>query len=121
MSADTLRPQAAALSGAPSIPGYDLLREVGRGHTGVVYQARQLLHGRLVALKVVNDETVGGAHDLTAFAAGGRAAARLQHRNIIPVYEAGDAAGDPYVASEFVEGQTLRQRIDRSPFTAKEA
>jgi WD40 repeat protein/tetratricopeptide (TPR) repeat protein len=122
MSADTLRPPAAGVPhGAPSIPGYELLREVGRGHTGVVYQARQLLHGRLVALKLVNDETLGGAHDLTAFAAAGRAAARLQHGNIVTLFEAGDAAGDPYLASEFVEGESLRQRIDRLPLAPRDA
>jgi WD40 repeat protein len=117
MSADTMRPQP----GTAPVPGYELLREVGRGHTGVVYEARQLLHGRLVALKRINDDTLGGAHDLTAFAAAGRAAARLQHPNIIPLWEAGDAAGEPYLASEFVAGETLRQRIDRAPLAAREA
>ena len=60
-------------SSRPSVPGYELIRELGRGPTGVVYQARQLLYNRLVALEWINEATVGGAHDLTAFcAAAGR-------------------------------------------------
>lgn len=98
----------------PSVPGYDLLRELGRGHTGVVYQARQLLQGRMVALKRVSDDTVAAAHGLHAFCDGARAASRLQHPNIVPIHEVGDAAGEPYLASEFVEGESLQQRLART-------
>jgi WD40 repeat protein/serine/threonine protein kinase/tetratricopeptide (TPR) repeat protein len=121
MSSDILgqqgNPTAAGTRPAP-VPGYELLRELGRGHTGVVHKALQLLYGRPVALKVVNDETLGGAHDLTAFAAAGRAALRLAHPNIVTLYEVGDAAGQPYLASEWVEGESLRQRLARRPLPA---
>ncbi len=120
MSSDVSGPQAATAA-MPSVPGYELLRELGRGHTGVVYLARQLLHGRTVALKLVNDETLGGTHDLTAFEAGGRAVLRLTHPNIVTLYEAGDAAGEPYLASEYVEGESLRQRLGRVPLSADAA
>jgi WD40 repeat protein len=119
MSRAEIRPQDHPTG--PSVPGYELLREVGHGPTGVVYLARQLLYGRNVALKRINDETLGGAHDLTAFCAGGRAAARLEHANIATVYEAGDAAGEPYLASEFVEGESLRQRLGAAALPAREA
>src|SRR5256885_4075902 len=120
MSPDAIRLQsdpgnlglvAAVGSDMPSVLGYEVLHELGRGHTGVVYQARQLLHGRLVALKMINEETLGGAHDFTLFCASARLASRLQHANIVPLYEVGDAAGEPYLAWEFVPGESLQQRL----------
>jgi eukaryotic-like serine/threonine-protein kinase len=112
---------AARAPGAPKVVGYHLLRELGRGRTGVVYHAWQLLHGREAALKMIGDEALGGSHDLVRFCNDGRAAAKLSHPGIVPVYEAGDSDGNPYLASEFAAGETLQQRLAKGPLAVAEA
>jgi serine/threonine protein kinase len=112
---------AAQAPGAPKVVGYHLLRELGRGRTGVVYHAWQLLHGREAALKMIGDEALGGSHDLVRFCNEGRAAAKLSHPGIAAVYEAGDADGNPYLAAEYVPGETLQQRLARGPLAVAEA
>jgi WD40 repeat protein/tetratricopeptide (TPR) repeat protein len=107
--------------GAPKVAGYHLLRELGRGRTGVVYHAWQLLHGREAALKMIGDEALGGSHDLVRFCTDGRAAAKLSHPGIVAVYEAGDSDGDPYLAAAYVPGVTLQRRIADAPLPPPEA
>src|SRR5262249_3279393 len=102
----------------PSVIGYRLLEELGRGRTGTVYRARQLLHGRVVAFRLISDEALAGLHDLRAFCAEGRAAARPPPPTIAAVYEAGDAAGCPYLAAEFLGGETLQQKLASAPPSA---
>jgi serine/threonine protein kinase len=97
------------------IPGYTFEKELGRGGTGSVYKARQLNLDRFVALKVFHAgvpppilEHVRGAN---------RAMARLQHPNLVQVYDCGERDGLLYVAEELIEGITLEQRCsgDRQP------
>jgi WD40 repeat protein len=96
------------------VPGYEILGEIGRGGMGVVYKARQVGLGRLVALKMVGgpapDEQVLGR-----FRSEAEAIARLRHPNIIQVYEVGTCPAGPYFAMEFAEGGSLADRWDGSP------
>jgi serine/threonine protein kinase len=85
----------------PVVPGYEILSELGRGSAGVVYEARQQSLNRLVALKILRAGSAAAAEAL--------AVARLRHRNIVQIYEVGEADGRAYLALEYVEGGNLQQ------------
>ena len=94
-----------------SVEGYELLGELGRGGMGVVYKARQLRLDRLVALKVILAGEHAGAEHLARFRREGELLARIQHPNIIQIYEVGEQDGRPFFALEYVDGQSLAQKI----------
>src|SRR5436190_12021830 len=81
--------ETAFASPAVDIPGYEVLRELGRGGMGVVYQARQTGLNRLVALKMILAGPHGGEQELERFRAEAEIIARLQHPNIIQIHEVG--------------------------------
>ena len=97
------------------VPGYEIIEEIGRGGMGIVYQALQLGLNRTVALKMVLTGLQAGPKDLTRFRAEAAALARLQHPNIVQIYEVGEAAGRPYFALEFVAGGSLAQYLHGTP------
>jgi len=82
----------------PTISGYEILREIGRGGMGVVYQARHLRLQRLVALKLVLGGNLASLNDLVRLRAEAAAAANLEHQNIIQIHEIGDFKGRPFLA-----------------------
>jgi len=90
---------------------FDLLSELGRGGMGVVYKARQLSLNRLVAVKMVREAHLATEADRARFRAEAESAARLQHPNIVSMYEVGTIDEQAYICMEYVEGQTLGQRI----------
>jgi serine/threonine protein kinase/Flp pilus assembly protein TadD len=91
---------------------YRILRQIGRGGMGVVYEAEQQSLGRRVALKVLPAHTLKDAKALERFRREARAAAKLHHTNIVPVFEV-DQDGDLcFYAMQFIQGQALDQIID---------
>lgn len=86
---------------------YRLDAELGRGGRGIVYRAYDTLFNRPVALKVLNTAGLGTAGKARLLAEA-RAAAGLNHPNIVSVYDAGEAEGVPFIVMELVEGPTLR-------------
>ena len=95
-------------------PHYIIDRELGRGGMALVYLARDTRHERFVALKTLRPE-IAVALGRERFLREIKLAARLQHPNILPVYDSGDAGGTLYYVMPFVEGESLRDRLDREP------
>jgi serine/threonine protein kinase/Tfp pilus assembly protein PilF len=90
---------------------YRLVREIGRGGMGVVYEAVQMSLGRRVALKVLPFASTLDAKQLQRFKNEAQAAAHLHHQNIVPVYATGTERGVHFYAMQFIEGQTLASLI----------
>src|SRR5262249_46384265 len=99
----------------PEVAGYEVLGVLGRGGMGVVYRARQLALDRTVALKMILTGSQAGPKDLARFRAEAAALARLQHPNIVQIYDVGEAAGRPYFVFEFVPGGSLAQHLHGTP------
>jgi hypothetical protein len=91
---------------------YRILREIGRGGMGVVYEAEQVSLGRQVALKVLPSQVAEDRQALERFRREAKSAARLHHSNIVPVSEVGRAGEVAYYAMQFIEGQGLDKVID---------
>lgn len=88
---------------------YHLDAELGRGGMGVIYRAHDTLLDRAVAVKVLSESKLG-AHGRTRLLNEAQAAARLNHPNIVSVYDVGEAGGSPFIVMELVEGETLFER-----------
>ncbi|HEV3445636.1 MAG TPA: serine/threonine-protein kinase [Gemmataceae bacterium] len=102
---------AALLPERGRLGDFRILREVGRGGMGVVYEAEQISLGRRVALKVLPFTTALDAKQLQRFKKEAQAAAQLHHTHIVPVHAVGNDRGVHYYAMQFIEGQTLAGMI----------
>src|SRR4051794_10950992 len=103
---------AAALPALGQGGDYRILREVGRGGMGVVYEAEQVSLGRRVALKVLPRQVSSDLRTLARFRREARSAAQLHHTNIVPVFEVGKDGEVSYYAMQFIQGQGLDLVID---------
>ncbi len=111
----TAAPELSALAPASRLGDFEILGEIGRGGMGVVYRARQVSLDRLVALKVLPASRQRHGASLERFLREARAAARLNHENVVPVYSHGECDGFYYYAMKLVEGVTLDLAIRSHP------
>lgn len=108
-AAAPIPPAPAATAPLPEVPGYEILRELGRGGMAIVYLARHQRLKRLTALKFLNEQGLRNAYCLARFRTEAEAIARLKHASVLQIYEIGEHAGRPFVALEYVTGGTLAQ------------
>src|SRR5206468_3467223 len=101
------------------IRGYEILGLLGRGGMAVVFKARQVELNRIVALKMI----LGGAHssaeEVARFRAEAEAVARLQHPNLVQIYDIGQQEGELFLSLEYVEGGNLHEHLAGQPQPAR--
>src|SRR5439155_20916856 len=119
--ADTPGPQAPAspvssphITPPPTFGDYELLGELGRGGQGVVYRARHCGLGHVVALKTIPPAHLASAHARERFILEASTTSRLDHPNIVPIYEVGERDGFCFYSMKLVEGPTIQQLLSRS-------
>jgi tetratricopeptide (TPR) repeat protein len=114
-------PDTVDVAPAWRLGDYEVLGELGRGGMGVVYKARDLRLNRVVALKMI----LSGGHateaDRARFRGEAEAVARLQHPNVVQIFEVGEYGGLPFFSLEFVEGRGLDRQLAGTPQPAREA
>ena len=100
---------------------YELLDEIARGGMGVVYRARHRDLGRIVALKMILSAHLASPEAVQRFQSEARAAAKLDHPGIVPIYKVGEEAGQHYFTMGLVKGDSLAGRLAKGPLNAREA
>ncbi|HEX7721458.1 MAG TPA: serine/threonine-protein kinase, partial [Pyrinomonadaceae bacterium] len=103
-----------------TISHYRILEKLGSGGMGEVYLAEDTRLGRKIALKLLAQELTKNRDRLNRFDQEAYSASALNHPNILTIYEMGDEGGRHYIATEFVDGQTLRTRLSGAPMEMSE-
>ena len=115
---DGLRRRTCAV---PTIPGYTVLEELGRGGMGVVFKATAERLNRFVALKMILSGDLASPEAGVRFLKEAEAVARLQHPQVVQIFRIGDFQGRPYLEMEYVDGGSLADRLDGRPWKPADA
>ncbi|GEM_PF-1272675 len=107
-------------SGEEGFGRYQIVRELGKGSMGVVYQAYDPVIGRPVALKILRSDRITSEAYVLRFLTEGKAIGRLSHPNIVSIYDIGQGQGTIYLAMEYIEGETLAHLLERKRLSLKE-
>src|SRR6201982_1225911 len=99
---------------------YRVLEKLGTGGMGIVYKAQDLRLERYVALKFLPDNLTNDAHALGRFRREARAESALNHANICTVHDIGEQDGRPFLAMEFIDGETMRRHVNNKPLPVEE-
>src|SRR2546426_11782368 len=108
-----------AVVAGQKIGPYEILAQIGAGGMGVVHRARDPRLGREVAVKVLPAAFSADPERLQRFEQEARAAAALNHPNILAVYDVGQHEGTPFIVSELLDGETLRARLQAGPLSLR--
>src|ERR1019366_4763395 len=109
-----------SLSAGNKLGPYEILAPLGAGGMGEVYRARDTRLQRDVALKILTEATSGNAERRARFEREARAVAALNHPNIVSIYDVGTESGVFYIVSELVDGESLRDRMQRGHISVRE-
>jgi tRNA A-37 threonylcarbamoyl transferase component Bud32 len=115
------QPAAVTNRAEVTVPGYEILIELGRGGMGIVYKARHLALNRLVALKMIRTAGLADEQVLNRFRSEAAAVARLHHPGIVQIYDFGQVGHTPYFAMELVEGGNLAKHLAGTPLPSHTA
>jgi eukaryotic-like serine/threonine-protein kinase len=120
IAADLILPGRAGLAAGQKLSQYKIIRSLGAGGMGEVYLAEDPKLGRRIALKLLPGYLMNDQNRLRRFRQEARAASALNHPNILTVYEVGQVDGTEFMVTEYVEGETLRARMARTPLSISE-
>jgi WD40 repeat protein len=116
-----VRSDGDSLGEFPQVPGFKILDVLGRGGMGVVYRAHEESLQRTVALKMIRAGAQASVEDLLRFRIEGETVARLQHPHIVQIFKVGEHQEQPFLALEYVDGGSLKQRLQRGPLPIQSA
>ncbi len=108
------------LAAGTSFGHYEIVRQIGAGGMGEVYLAKDTKLDRKVAVKILNEKFAAHELNLQRFIQEAKAASALNHPNILVIHEIGESENSNYIVSEFIEGETLREHLQKSPLKPSE-
>jgi serine/threonine protein kinase len=111
--------RAGPLKAGDRLDNFVVVRWLGAGGMGEVYLAKDAELGRRVAIKIIRADRIGASHEVDRFVREARVTARLNHPGIVTIYAIGRTSGTPYLALEYVEGETLHERLVRGALEPK--
>ena len=120
-SHDALTDTVRIAQDVPSLPEYEMIRQIARGGMGIVYEARHRELNRTVALKMIRSGDIADDDDVRRFRSEAQQVAQLDHPHVVPLYEVGSHESQHYFTMRLMPGGTLADRIEDKPLSAKQA